>query len=152
MGDSSVKTYSPRARDITHAWHVVDATGQPLGRLESRVAQLLKGKHKPGYVPHLDTGDYVIVVNAGKVSVSGRKLEQKRYYRHSGYPGALKSVALGDVLAKHPTRAVEHAVRGMIPHTTLGRQMFKKLKVYAGPDHPHGGQVAPGVRQQEDGQ
>jgi large subunit ribosomal protein L13 len=147
-----MKTYSPKAGEITHAWHVIDATDQPLGRLASAVAQILKGKHKASYVPHLDTGDYVIVVNAARVAVTGRKLDQKMYYRHSGYPGALKSVSLRDMLAKHPTRVVEHAVRGMVPHTTLGRQVFQKLKVYAGPNHPHGGQVTPGSKQQEGAQ
>jgi large subunit ribosomal protein L13 len=146
-----MKTYSPKAGEITHAWHVIDATDQPLGRLASNVAQLLKGKHKASYVPHLDTGDYVVVVNAARVAVTGRKLDQKMYYRHSGYPGALKSISLREVLAKHPTRVVEHAVRGMVPHTTLGRQMFRKLKVYAGPNHPHGGQVTPGSKQQQEG-
>ena len=146
-----MKTYSPKAGEITHAWHVIDATGQPLGRLASNVAQLLKGKHKPSYVPHLDVGDYVIVVNAARVAVTGRKLDQKMYYRHSGYPGALKSVSLREMLVKHPTRVVEHAVKGMVPHTTLGRQVFRKLKVYAGPSHPHGGQVTPGSKQQQEG-
>ncbi len=147
-----MKTYSPKASEITRAWHVVDATGQPLGRLASHVAQLLRGKHKPTYAPHLDVGDYVVVINAERVSVTGRKLTQKMYYRHSGYPGGFKAVSLRDMLQKHPTRVIEHAVRGMLPHTVLGRQIFKKLKVYAGPNHPHGGQVTPGVKKKEGAQ
>ena len=137
-----MKSYSPKAADIVRSWHVVDASGQTLGRLASEIAQLLKGKNKPYYAPHMDTGDYVVVINAEKVRVTGDKLETKVYYRHSGYPGGLKSVKLGTQLQVFPTRVIEHAVKGMLPHNALGRAMFRKLKVYAGPTHPHGAQVA----------
>jgi large subunit ribosomal protein L13 len=133
----TVRTFSPKAADIKRQWHVVDASDVVLGRLASQVAVLLRGKHKPVYAPHIDTGDFVIVVNAGKVALSGNKLEQKRAYRHSGYPGGLRSVAYSDLMAKHPERVVEKAVRGMLPKNSLGRKMLRKLKVYAGPDHPH---------------
>lgn len=134
------KTYVTKNENVQREWFVVDASGQTLGRLATRVAQVLRGKHKPIYSPAIDTGDYVIVVNAGKVHVTGRKLDQKIYYRHSGYPGGLKEITLRNLLQKHPTRAIEFAVRGMLPKNRLGRRMFKKLKVYAGPDHPHGAQ------------
>ena len=136
-----MKSYSPKAADIVRSWHVVDASGQTLGRLASEIAQLLKGKNKPYYAPHMDTGDYVVVVNADKVRVTGDKLETKVYYRHSGYPGGLKAVKLGTQLQVFPTRVIEHAVKGMLPHNALGRAMYRKLKVYAGPTHPHGAQV-----------
>ncbi len=136
-----MKTYSTKASDIKREWHVIDASGRILGRLASEVAQLLRGKHKPIYVPHLDTGDYVIVINADKVRVTGNKAKQKLYYRHSGYPGGLKSTSLAEMMKSHPTRVIEHAVKGMLPKGPLGRAMFKKLKVYAGPDHPHQAQV-----------
>jgi large subunit ribosomal protein L13 len=137
-----VKTYSPKASEIVRRWHVIDASGQTLGRLATEIAQLLKGKHKPYYVPYMDVGDFVVVVNAEKVRVTGDKLEQKRYYRHSGYPGGIRSVSLGTQLQAHPIRVIEHAVRGMLPHNALGRAMYRKLKVYAGPTHPHGAQLA----------
>ncbi len=137
-----MKTYSPKAAEIVRNWHVIDASGQTLGRLATQVAQLLKGKHKAYYAPHLDVGDFVVVVNAEKVRVTGDKLTQKRYYRHSGYPGGLTSVTLGSQLESHPIRVIEHAVRGMLPHNALGRAMYRKLKVYAGPTHPHNSQVA----------
>lgn len=133
----TVRTFSPKADDIKRQWHVVDASDVVLGRLASQVAVLLRGKHKPVYAPHIDTGDFVIVINAGKVALSGNKLEQKHAHRHSGYPGGLRSVAYSDLMAKHPERAVEKAVRGMLPKNSLGRKMLRKLKVYAGPDHPH---------------
>lgn len=136
-----MKTYSTKASDIEREWHVIDASGRTLGRLASEVARLLRGKHKPIYVPHLDTGDYVIVINADKVRVTGNKAKQKLYYRHSGYPGGLKSTSLAEMMENQPTRAIEHAVRGMLPKNPLGRAMFKKLKVYAGPNHPHQAQV-----------
>lgn len=136
-----MKTYSPKAADIVRGWHVVDASGQTLGRLASQIAQLLKGKNKPYYAPHMDTGDYVIVVNAEKIHVTGNKLETKIYYRHSGYPSGLKEVKLGRQLETFPIRVIEHAVKGMLPHNALGRSMYRKLKVYAGPTHPHGAQV-----------
>jgi len=131
------KTYVTKEKDVQREWHVVDATGQTLGRLATQVAYILRGKHKPIYSSSVDTGDYVIVVNAEKIHVTGRKLDQKIYYRHSGYPGGLKTVTLRNLLQRHPTRVIEHAVRGMLPKNRLGRRMFKKLKVYAGPDHPH---------------
>ncbi len=131
------KTFVTRKEDVQRDWFVVDATWQTLGRLATRVARMLRGKHKPTYSPSIDTGDYVIVVNAEKIHVTGRKLDQKVYYRYTGYPGGLREITLRDQLQKHPTRVVEHAVRGMLPKNRLGRQMIKKLKVYAGPDHPH---------------
>ena len=136
-----MKTYSTKASDILRKWHVIDATGEILGRLATKVAILLRGKHNPLYAPHLDTGDFVIVVNAAKIRVTGKKAEQKIYYRHSGYPGGLKSTSLAELRQKHPTRVIEHAVKGMLPHNRLGSAMLKKLKVYAGPDHPHQAQV-----------
>jgi len=136
-GLTTVRTFSPKDKDITRQWHVVDATDVVLGRLASHVAVLLRGKHKPIFAPHVDTGDFVIVVNADKVSLSGAKLEQKRAYRHSGYPGGLRSVSYADLMERHPERAVEKAVKGMLPKNSLGRKTLRKLKVYAGPDHPH---------------
>ena len=132
-----MKTYTVRKGDIKREWYVVDAQGKILGRLASEIAKILRGKHKPIYVPHLDCGDHVIVVNAEKVRVTGKKLDQKFYYRHSGYPGGLKSISLRNQLQKHPTRVLEAAVRGMLPKNRLGRAMIKKLKVYAGGSHPH---------------
>jgi large subunit ribosomal protein L13 len=137
-----MKTYSTRAKDVDRQWHVIDASGKTLGRLATQIASLLTGKHKPIYVPYLDTGDYVIVLNAAKVRVTGKKVKQKTYYRHSGYPGGLKAETFEKMLATHPTRVIEHAVKGMLPHNRLGRAMFKKLKVYAGDRHPHQAQVA----------
>lgn len=131
------KTFVTKNEDVQREWFVVDAAGQTLGRLATQVAHMLRGKHKPIYSPSVDAGDYVIVVNAEKIHVTGRKMDQKMYYRHSGYPGGLKEITLRNLLQKHPTRVIEHAVRGMLPKNRLGRQMFKKLKVYAGPDHPH---------------
>jgi len=132
-----VRTFSPKDSDITRQWHVIDASDVVLGRLASQAAVLLRGKHKPIFAPHVDTGDFVIVINADKVALSGNKLEQKRAYRHSGYPGGLRSVSYGELMEKHPERAVEKAVRGMLPKNSLGRKTLRKLKVYAGPDHPH---------------
>jgi large subunit ribosomal protein L13 len=137
LGARIVKTVSAREQDIQRDWYVIDAQGQTLGRLATRVATLLRGKHKSNFTPHVDCGDYVIVVNANKVHVTGQKMSQKKYYRHSGYPGGLKQVSLRDQLQKFPDRVVESAVRGMLPKNRLGRRMFKKLKVYAGPTHPH---------------
>ncbi|MCJ7523417.1 MAG: 50S ribosomal protein L13 [Dehalococcoidia bacterium] len=134
-------TYSTKASDIERKWLVMDASGKTLGRLASEIASILKGKHKPIYSPHLDVGDYVIVVNAAEIKVTGNKLTQKIYYRHSGYPGGLKSITLGRMMETHPTRVIEHAVKGMLPHNRLGAAMFKKLKVYPGAEHPHQGQV-----------
>jgi len=132
-----VKTYAVKASEIEREWFVVDAEGKTLGRLASEIAKILKGKHKPIYSPHLDVGDYIIVINAEKVRVTGRKLDQKFYHRHSGYPGGLKSISLRDQLARHPTRVLKSAVRGMLPKNRLGRRMIKKLKIYAGKEHPH---------------
>jgi len=136
-----VPTFSPKPSDITRAWHVVDAEGAVLGRLASEVATLLRGKHKPIYAPHVDTGDHVIVVNASKLDLGARKLADKRYHRHSGYPGGLTSESLEHLLARDPERVIRIAVRGMLPKTRLGRQMIKKLRVYAGPTHPHTAQL-----------
>ncbi len=135
-----MRTYSPKGNDITRQWHVIDASDVVLGRLASQVAVLLRGKHKPIFAPHVDTGDFVIVINAGKVALSGNKLEQKRAYRHSGYPGGLRSISYGELMEKRPERIVEKAVRGMLPKNSLGRKTLRKLKVYAGPDHPHSAQ------------
>ena len=132
-----MKTFSAKPQDIERKWFVVDAQGQTLGRLATRIATVLRGKHKPIYTPHMDCGDYVIVVNADKIHVTGQKLDQKTYYRHSGYPGGLRQVSLRRQLQVHPDRVIEAAVRGMLPHNRLGRKMFKKLKIYAGPQHPH---------------
>jgi large subunit ribosomal protein L13 len=135
-----MKTHTVTPDQITRRWLLVDADGQTLGRLASRVAQILRGKHKPIYTPYLDTGDHVVVVNADKVRLTGRKLDQKRYYRHSGYPGGLKETPVRKMLETHPERVIEYAVWGMLPKGKLGRQMFKKLKVYAGGEHPHAAQ------------
>ena len=136
-----MRTFSPKASDVTRQWHVIDATDVVLGRLASQIAILLRGKHKPTFAPHVDTGDFVIVINADKVALTGKKREQKFAYRHSGYPGGLSAKPYRELLEERPDRAVEKAVRGMLPHTTLGRQMLKKLKVYAGPNHPHQAQA-----------
>ncbi len=137
-----MKTFSTRDSDIKREWHVIDASDRILGKLATEISVLLRGKHKVIYAPHLDTGDYVVVVNAAKVRVTGKKAQDKTYYRHSGYPGGLKSIRLGELLATHPTRVIEHAVKGMLPHNSLGRRMYRKLKVYAGPTHCHLAQVA----------
>jgi len=132
-----VRTFQPKAGDVTRQWHVIDATDVVLGRLASQAARLLRGKHKPIVAPHVDTGDFVIIVNASKVALSGNKREQKVAYRHSGYPGGLTATPYSTLIERHPERVIEKAIQGMLPHTTLGRQMATKLKVYAGPDHPH---------------
>ncbi len=137
-----MKTYATKASDVERRWHLIDAAGQTLGRLASKIARLLMGKHKPIYAPYLDTGDYVVVINAAKVRVTGKKAREKIYYRHSGYPGGLRAVTLSEMLARHPTQVIGHAVKGMLPDTDLGRRMLKKLKVYAGEDHPHKAQLA----------
>jgi len=131
------KTFAPKGREINRDWFVVDATDKVLGRLATEIARILLGKHKPIYAPFIDTGDHVVVINAEKVRVTGKKSEQKRYYRHTGYPGGIRVEEYRAVLEKHPERIVQKAVRGMLPHNTLGRQMFKKLRVYAGPEHRH---------------
>jgi len=130
-------TFSAKSETVERDWYVVDATAVPLGRLASEVARRLRGKHKPVYTPHVDTGDYIVVVNAEKIGVTGAKRKAKMYHRHSGYPGGLKSISLEQLLDKAPTRVIEYAVKGMLPKGPLGRAMFKKLKVYAGPEHRH---------------
>jgi len=132
-----MKTYVATPADINPRWYLVDADGKTLGRLASELAFRLRGKHKPEFTPHADTGDYFVVVNAEKIHVTGNKREAKRYYRHTGYPGGIKSVNLDTMLEQHPERAIEKAVRGMLPKGPLGRQMLSKLKVYAGVEHPH---------------
>ena len=132
-----MKTYVTKPAEIERKWYVVDADGETLGRLASKIAVILRGKHKPIYSPSVDCGDYVIVLNAEKISVTGRRLDQKIYYRHSGYPGGIKSITLREQLERYPTRPVELAVKGMLPKNKLGRKMLKKLKVYTGSEHPH---------------
>lgn len=135
-----MKTISIRKEDVQRNWYLVDATGKTLGRLSSEIAKRLRGKHKPEFTPHVDGGDYIVVVNAKKVRVTGNKLRDKAYHRHSGYPGSLKTVTLGDLLEKSPERVIEVAVKGMMPKNKLSRAMLTKLKVYAGDEHPHGAQ------------
>ncbi len=135
-----MKTVSTRPQDVERAWYVIDAESQTLGRLATTIAHRLRGKHKAAYTPHVDTGDYVVVVNAEKVRVTGNKATAKTYYRHSGYPGGIKATRFDEMLEKHPERVIEKAVKGMLPHNPLGRAVFRKLKVYAGPDHPHSAQ------------
>lgn len=134
------RTYTPKTGEITRQWLVIDATDVVLGRLASHAATLLRGKHKPTFANHIDTGDFVIVINADKVALTGQKLEQKKAYRHSGYPGGLKAVTYSELLEKNPARAVEKAIRGMLPKNSLGRQQLSKLKVYTGAEHPHAAQ------------
>ncbi len=136
-----MKTYSLKGAEIEKRWQVVDAEGQTLGRLATQVAGLLMGKHKPTYSPHLDMGDFVIIVNAKKVRVTGNKMEDKKYYRHTGYMGGLKTTNLGTMMERHPDRVIRLAVRGMLPRNRLARHVLRHLKVYAGPDHPHQAQV-----------
>ena len=143
-----MKTWNAKAADVERRWYVVDAEGETLGRLATRIADTLRGKRKPGYTPHVDTGDFVVVVNAEKIVVTGKKLELKQYYRHSGYPGGLRSRSLADELERRPTEVLRKAVKGMVPRTRLGRAQLGKLKIYAGPEHPHGAQqpvVLPGT-------
>jgi large subunit ribosomal protein L13 len=135
-----VRTYSPKPGEIDRQWHVIDASDVVLGRLATHAATLLRGKHKPTFAPHVDNGDFVIVVNAGKVALTGNKRQTKVAYRHSGYPGGLTRVRYDELLAKRPDRAVELAVKGMLPHNRLGNRLIRKLKVYAGPEHPHAAQ------------
>ncbi len=146
---TSGKTHTTRAADLNPEWHVIDAKDKTLGRLSSEIATLLQGKHKPIYVPHLNTGDYVVVINAEKVRVTGRKLEQKMYYRHSGYHGGLKERTLSQVLEKSPTRVIQQSVKGMLPKNALGRRMLGRLKLYAGEQHPHEAQVRAGRGEKE---
>jgi large subunit ribosomal protein L13 len=135
-----MKTYSPKPHELTHDWFLIDATDLTLGRLATRAAGLVLGKHKPQFAPHIDCGDNVVIVNAEKVAVTGNKLTDKKYYRHSGYPGGIKETSLEELLAKHPTLAIEHAVAGMLPKNRLQDDRLRRLKVYAGPEHPHDGQ------------
>jgi large subunit ribosomal protein L13 len=135
-----VRTYSPKPGEIERQWHVIDASDVVLGRLATHAATLLRGKHKPTFAPHVDTGDFVVVVNAGKVALTGNKRQTKVAYRHSGYPGGLKQVGYEELLDKHPERAIELAVKGMLPHNKLGRKLIRKLKVYPGAEHPHAAQ------------
>ncbi|WP_457572569.1 50S ribosomal protein L13 [Desulfovulcanus sp.] len=132
-----MKTYSPKPEEIQKNWYVVDAQGKTLGRMAAEIAKRLRGKHKPEFAPHIDVGDFIVVVNAKKVKVTGQKLEKKKYYRHTGYPGGLKETTLAKMMESKPEEVIRHAVRGMLPKNRLGRAMLKKLKVYAGPDHPH---------------
>ena len=148
-----MRTFSPTASDISRAWHIVDADGLVLGRLATEVARVLRGKHKPTFAPHLDTGDHVIVINAAKVVLTSDKAEKKTVYRHSGYPGGLTATRYSDFLATKPEEAVRRAVRGMLPKNRLGRSMARKLRIYAGPVHPHAAQMpsvldVPGARRQ----
>ena len=140
-----MKTYVTKASDIERQWHIIDASDKVLGRLATRVASLLMGKHKPIFSRNLDTGDYVVIINAEKVRVTGNKTKQKLYYRHSGYPGGLKTISLEKMMQTHPTRVIEYAVKGMLPHNRLGTSMMKKLKVYVGEAHPHLAQTGKGI-------
>ena len=135
-----MRTFSPRPSDIERTWYVVDATDMVLGRLATRVAHVLRGKHKPTFAPHMDMGDHVIIINAAKVRLTGAKAQQSMSHRHSGYPGGLKSISFGQLLDERPERLVEQAVRGMLPKNTIGRAQIKKLKIYAGAEHPHAAQ------------
>lgn len=135
-----MRTFHPKESDIHHGWHVIDAEGIVLGRLATEIAQLLRGKHKPTFAPNVDAGDHVIVINATKLDISVRKSEDKLYYRHSGYPGGIRSESLGQLIARNPERVIKLAVRGMLPKTRLGRAQLKKLRVYNGPTHPHAAQ------------
>jgi large subunit ribosomal protein L13 len=136
-----MQTYSPKLKEINREWHVIDAAGCTVGDIAQRAATLLRGKHKPMFATHIDTGDYVVVVNVAKIVLTGNKKSQKIYYRHSGYPGGLRAPTFEDVMEKDPRRVMEHAVKGMLPKTSLGRAMYRKLRVYAGAEHPHSGQV-----------
>ena len=136
-----IKTYSTKASDIKREWHIIDASGQILGKLATQVASLLMGKHKPIFCRHLDTGDFVVVINAEKVRVTGDKARQKLYYRHSGYPGGFRSISLERTMQTHPTRVIEHAVKGMLPHNRLEARMMKRLRIYVGENHPYRGQI-----------
>ncbi|KAA3641043.1 MAG: 50S ribosomal protein L13 [Proteobacteria bacterium] len=135
-----MKTYSAKAEQINREWFLIDAEGKTLGRMATEIATRLRGKHKPEYTPHVDTGDYIVVINAEKVAVTGNKMDDKVYQHHTGYVGNLKTIKLKDMLAKHPERVIEKAVKGMLPKNSLGRQMYRKLKVYAGHEHPHAAQ------------
>lgn len=140
-----MKTYTLKAKEVVTRWHVLDAEGRPLGRLATEVAHLLRGKYRPTYSPHMDNGDFVIVVNAAKIKVTGNKMQQKLYRRHSGYPGGLKETPLPRMLERHPERVIQIAVKGMLPHNRLSRKILRHLKIYGGPEHPHEAQVNAGA-------
>jgi large subunit ribosomal protein L13 len=147
---TKLKPYNPKASELEAEWKVVDADGEILGRLATQIAWMLMGKHKPGYVPHLLTGDYVVVINAGKIRVTGKKAEQKLYLRHSQYPGNLKKIPYTRMQENHPDRIIQHAVKGMLPKTKLGRKMLGRLKIYAGAEHPHEAQVLGSTKNRDD--
>jgi large subunit ribosomal protein L13 len=149
MPFNTQKTFTPKASEITHAWRLIDAEGQTLGRMASQIAGFLRGKHRPIFAEHMDVGDYVVVVNAGRVRITGNKARDRLYYRHSTYPGGFKSVPMGEVLAKHPERVIKHTVKGMLPHNALGRKMLRKLKIYAGATHPHAAQFRASEKQEQ---
>jgi large subunit ribosomal protein L13 len=144
-----VKTYYAKPLEVEREWVVIDATDQVLGRVAAKAAHILKGKHKPQYTPHVDTGDFVIIVNADKIRMTGTKATSKEYYRHSGFPGGLKMETFAEAMQKHPERVIEHAVKGMLPKNTLGRKQGKKLKVYVGPEHPHAAQKPREIKMEE---
>jgi large subunit ribosomal protein L13 len=146
---NNVKTYYAKPNEVEREWVLIDAEDQILGRVAAKAAHILKGKHKPTYTPHVDTGDFVVIINADKVKLSGTKAESKEYYRHSGYPGGLKCETFKEAMEKHPTRVIEHAVKGMLPKNTLGRKQGMKLKVYAGPEHPHAAQKPREIKLEE---
>ena len=137
----TTRTCTPRGADIERRWYLVDAEGKTLGRLATRIAHVLRGKHKPTYTPHLDVGDHIVVINAGKIRVTGDKAEKKVYYRHTGYPGGIRTTSFGQMMEKHPDRILRKAVKGMLPNTPLGRRMFRKLRIYAGGEHFHEAQT-----------
>ena len=141
-----MKTYTLKAGDLDPKWVMLDADGQVLGRLASQVAQILRGKHKPNFVPHLDNGDFVVIVNAEKIRLTGKKAEAKSYFRHTGYPGGVKFTSFREMIEKHPDRVIQKAVKGMLPHNSLGAKMLKKLKVYSGTDHPHKAQQPESIK------
>ena len=144
-----MKTYHAKPGEVEREWLLIDATDQVLGRVATKAAQILKGKHKPQYTPHVDTGDFVIIVNADKIRMTGTKATSKEYYRHSGFPGGLKMETFAEAMQKHPERVIEHAVKGMLPKNTLGRKQGKKLKVYVGPEHPHAAQKPREIKMEE---
>lgn len=144
-----MKTYYAKPLEVEREWVVIDATDQVLGRVAAKAAHILKGKHKPQYTPHVDTGDFVIIVNADRIRMTGTKATSKEYYRHSGFPGGLKMETFAEAMQKHPERVIEHAVKGMLPKNTLGRKQGKKLKVYVGPEHPHAAQKPREIKMEE---
>ena len=146
-----MKTYYAKPLEVEREWVVIDATDQVLGRVAAKAAHILKGKHKPQYTPHVDTGDFVIIVNADKIRMTGTKATSKEYYRHSGFPGGLKMETFAEAMQKHPERVIEHAVKGMLPKNTLGRKQGKKLKVYVGPEHPHAAQKPREIKMEDNG-